>query len=111
MKGIFLIMFEAELFWITILISFVLAKLSISKYKKIDNKSVSFNYSMDYYIKTTISKGYVDCILGCEQLDICTFVVYLKGHLSKNECFYYKHFPSEDQLIDSNESTIFKKSI
>ena len=95
--------------WITILICYVSAKLSISKYKKIENKSVSDGYHTEYFIKKAISKGYPDCLLGCEQIDTCSFVTFQKGRTQTNECSHYINFPSENKLVDSNDSTIFLK--
>ena len=101
--------FVAEFFWVTISIGFVLSKLSISKFRKIENKYVPFNFSAANLIRTIISKGLADCVLRCEQLDSCIFAAFLKSQTSINECSHYKYFAPENQLIDSYGSTLFLK--
>ena len=110
MRETLLRIFQYEFFWLTILACFISAKLIASKYKKIDNKSVSVDYPVDFFIKKTISKEYMDCVIGCGQNDACNLVAFIKDHLSKNECFYYKYVPTDNQLIYSNDSTLFLKS-
>ena len=110
MRETFPRIFQYEFFWLTILACFISAKLSISKYKKIDNKSVSMDYPVEFFIKKTISKGYAQCVSGCEQMDVCIFVAFVKGQPSTNECFYYKYVPTDNQLIYSYGSTLFLKS-
>ena len=110
MRDTFLRIFQYEFFWLAILTCIISAKLSISKYKKIDNKSVSMDYPVDFFIKKTISKGYAQCVLGCVQIDACIFVAFFKGQSSTNDCFYYKYVPTDNQLIYSNDSTLFFKT-
>ena len=102
-------LFEATFLWTIISIDFVSLKLSISKYRKIENKSVPAYFSDLNLIRKIISKGLVDCLLGCEQMDSCIFADFSKSQTSINECSHYKFFAPESQLINSYDSTLFLK--
>ena len=109
MRNIFARIFQTEFLWLIISIGFVSPNVSISKYRKIKNKSVPSNFSAVYLTRTIISKGLVDCVSKCEQLDSCIFAAFSNSQTSINECSHFKNFAPESQLIDSNDSTLFLK--